>query len=171
MDAKQIEEVRQKVKVPPNMQPALEKIEMAGKKVMYSKETHQLVMQAIQGPGPLDARLGKAIADLMAILYQQSNKTMPPQLILPAAVLLFCDALLFLMQANQIDDQFDVGAALETAVTMTLQKFGIKPDQVQPMIEKFTKGGMINSAGVANAAGPAPGMAPQQPAPQQPQGV
>ena len=168
MDIKQqIQQIKSKLQVPKQMQQALQRIEMAGKKVMYSQETHGLVMQAMQGDGPWEMKIGKGIADLMSILYQQSNKTMPPQLIVPAALTLCCDAVEFLLDANQIGPDFNLGDALEAAVTQTLEKFGVKPEQIQPMLEKLAKGGMINSAGQVNTAGPAPGMAPQQP----PQGV
>lgn len=168
MDIKQqIQQIKSKLQVPQQMQQALQKIEMAGKKVMYSQETHGLVMQAMQGDGPWEMKIGKGIADLMSILFQQSNKTMPPQLIVPAAITLCCDAVEFLLDANQIGPDFNLGDALEAAVTQTLEKFGVKPEQIQPMLEKLAKGGMINSAGQVNTAGPAPGMTPQQP----PQGV
>lgn len=139
-----LNEVRAKIKVPSNLQSALQRIEMAGKKVMYSKETHQMVMESLQGEGSWEEKIGRGIADLMALLYQQSNKTMPPQLIVPAAILLMCDAIDFLQQSGQAPN-LDIGAAMEATVVMTLHKFGMTPDKIQEAVQQLNSGGMINS--------------------------
>lgn len=165
-----LNQVRAKIKVPANLQSALQRIELAGKKVMYSKETHGMVMEAMQGEGAWEEKLGRGIADLMALLFQQSNKSMPPQLIVPAAVLLMCDAIEFLQQSGQVP-QIDVGAAMEATIVMTLHKFGMKPDQIKAAIDQYGKGGLINSRtnpGQQVPQGPGPAVAPQPGAMPQP---
>lgn len=160
-----LNKVRAGIKVPNHLQVPLQKIELAGKKVMYSKDTHQLVMQAMSGDKPWEEKIATGIADLMAILYKQSNNSMPPQLIVPAAILLMCDAIEFMQQSGQAP-QLDIGTTMEGTIVMTLTKFGVKPDQIKGALEKYAKGGMINAAtngrptGAQQQAQPQPGAAP-----------
>ena len=136
MDVKQINEIRSQVKIPNQLMDAASRIVKAGQKVMFSKETRKMVMDALQGDAPVEQRIGKAISDLMVLLWMQSNKSMPPQLVMPCAVLLTCDAVEFMMEAGE---QVDVGQAMEIAVTMTLERFGVKPDQLESELQKLNK--------------------------------
>lgn len=157
-----LNQVRAKLQVPANLQGPLKRIELAGKKVMYAKETHGMVMQAMQGEGAWEEKLGRGIADLMAILFQQSNRTMPPQLIVPAAILLMCDAIEFLQQSGQAP-QINIGDAMEATIVMTMHKFGVKPNEIKQALQKYTHGGLINSRtnpGQQVPQGPAPSVQP-----------
>jgi hypothetical protein len=150
------EQVRAKIEVPPELREAYERIILAGMKVMYSEETNQMAMEALQGDGPVEQRLAQGIRDLMVILWQESNQSLPPQLILPAAVELLSDAADFLNQsgADRVD-MAQLGEAMRLMIGMILETFGVTPENVRAGAEQ--QWGGRPGAGQAPAGGqPAP---------------
>lgn len=125
------EAVASKIKMPPELQNAYERVVVAGMKVMFDKTSHQSAVQQLQGQGPVSERLGKAIAGLMVLLFKQSNQTMPPQVIIPAGTDLLVRAADFLKKSGteQVTDQ-DVGEALSIMIETVLTKFGLDPAKV-----------------------------------------
>lgn len=156
MDQSQLNEIRAKVNIPNQLANAAKRIVQAGRKVMFSKESRKLVMDALSGDAPIENRIGKAVGDLMALLWFQSNKSMPPQLIAPCATLLAIDAIEFMTEAGE---QFDAGTALEVSVVMTMDRFGVKADTVEQHLKGITK----------EMAGQAMAMPPKRGGPVQPQ--
>jgi hypothetical protein len=126
------EQVGAKIEVPPEMQEAYERIILAGMKVMYSEETGRMAMDSLQGEGPIEQRLAKGICDLMVLLWQESNQSMPPQLIIPAAVELLSDAADFMNESGMEQvDMPQLGEAMRLMVGMILERFGVTPESVQ----------------------------------------
>lgn len=125
------EKIRQQIQMPPELQEAYDRVVIAGMKVMFSEATNQKVMNALKGEGPIGTRLGVAIAGLIATLFQKSNKTIPPQVLIPAGVDLLAQAADFIKKsgAEQISDK-DVGEAMDTMVQIVLDMFGIDPKKV-----------------------------------------
>lgn len=120
------QQAKAQIKVPPELKSAYERIVLAGMKVMFDKNTHEMAMQALQGDGPIEQRLAKGISDLMTILWKQSNGSMPPQLIVPAAIELMLEAADFINESGseQINEQ-QLGEAMRLTVGATLQRFGV----------------------------------------------
>jgi hypothetical protein len=125
------ENVAGKIKMPPELQNAYERVVLAGMKVMFDKSSHESALQQLQGPGPVAERLGKAIAGLMVLLFKQSNQTMPPQVIIPAGTDLLVRAADFLKKSGkeQVTDQ-DIGEGLSVMIETLLTKFGLDPAKV-----------------------------------------
>jgi hypothetical protein len=136
MDSKQLNQVRAQVKIPSALSDAAKRIMQAGHKVMFSKETRKMVMDSLSKDAPIEQRVGGAISDLMMVLWYKSNQSMPPQLIAPCATLLTCDAIEFLQEAGE---QFDSGNVLEASITMTMQRFGVSPDNLEKYLGGITK--------------------------------
>ena len=87
------EQVSSQIKMPPELQEAYERVVLAGMKMLFDKNTNKLAVKQLQSmEGPLSERLGKSVAGLLAELFRQSNKTMPPQVIIPAGVELLMQA-------------------------------------------------------------------------------
>jgi hypothetical protein len=78
-DELNVESVRENIKMPPEFQEAYERVVVAGMKVMFSKESHKLMLDEIQKEGPIGQKLGMGIAGLMLLLVKESNNTIPPQ--------------------------------------------------------------------------------------------
>jgi hypothetical protein len=145
-------QVKAQIQVPPELREAYERIVLAGMKVMFSEETNRMAMQSLQGEGPIEQRLAKGICDLMALLWQQSNQSMPPQLIIPAAIELLTEAADFIDEAGAetISPQ-QLGEALRLMIGQVLERFGATEQNVQAALQP--QGGA--------QAGPPQGAAPQ----------
>lgn len=132
------ESIRKQIKMPPELQEAYDRVVLAGMKVLFSKESHQLLMDEIQGQGPVPQRLGEGVAGLMLLLFKESNQTIPPQVIVPAGTELMMQVADFLKKTGlmPVSDQ-DVGAAMEIMIMKILQAFGVDPMQMQQMLNQY----------------------------------
>lgn len=154
------ESIKSTVKVPPQFQDALDRIVLAGMKVMFDKSTHDLMLKELDGPGATGEKLGKGIAGLMALLWQQSNNSMPPQLIIPAMLILLAQAVDFMKKSGEPVSEQDYGEATQVAVGTVLQMFNLDPNKVAAIGARGMQGAEGGQQPQAPAAPAAPG-APQ----------
>lgn len=120
------------MKLPPELQEAYERVVLAGMKMMFGKDTNAQMLKQLQSlSGPISERLGTGIAGILAELFRMSNKTMPPQVIIPAGVELLMQAADFLKRsgAEQIDNKA-IGDAMDVMVTTVLKMFKLDPGKV-----------------------------------------
>lgn len=132
--------VRAGMHMPPSLAPAYEKIVAAGMKVMFDPKTHGQMLQLMQEPGPLEQKLGTGIAGLMLLLYTQSNRTMPPQLIIPAGIELLLHAVDFLKKSGQDVPNEVVAEGIALMVQTLMQKFGLDPAKLQAKLQGGSNG-------------------------------
>ena len=132
------ENVSKNIKMPPELQEAYDKVVIAGMKVMFSKETHRVMLKELQRGGPLADRLGKGIAGLMLTLFNESNKTMPPSVIIPAGIELLMQAVDFLRETGleKVTNE-DIGNGMEQMIMIIAQKFGASPEALQQALSQF----------------------------------
>jgi hypothetical protein len=131
--------VTDNIKMPPDLQKAYDRVVIAGMKVMFSKESHRVMLQEIQRPGPLDQRLGKGIAGLMLMLFKESNGSIPPNVIIPAGVKLLMEAVDFLRDSGlEKPTNSDIGNGMEIMISTILEKFGVAPDKMAQMLNQFS---------------------------------
>ena len=133
-----LENVKKNIKVPPELQEAYERVVIGGMKVMFSKESHQVMLKEMQGQGPVAQRLGQGIAGLMLLLFKESNETIPPEVIIPAGIELLMQAVDFVRETGmgEITNK-DIGDAMEIMMRMILEKFGMKPEQFEQVFNQF----------------------------------
>jgi hypothetical protein len=137
------EALQAKMHLTPQQSAQLDRIVTAGKKVMFSKDTHHLMLEQLDGPGTIGQKIGNGVAGLVALLWQESQRSIPPMLLIPAGVVLCAVVAQFLKQAGQgITDQ-DIGNAIETMTNMLLSASGTDPDK-------------LANAGAGKASAPAP---------------
>lgn len=123
----------------PQQTPQLQRIVLAGKKVLFSKESHQLMLKELDGPGTISQKIGQGVAGLMGLLWQESKQSLPPNLLIPAGMILVVTVADFLRQAGQqITDQ-DIGGAIEAMTTAILHASGVDPDKLAAMGENAGK--------------------------------
>jgi ABC-type dipeptide/oligopeptide/nickel transport system ATPase subunit len=129
------------MQIPPQLQGAYQKIVLAGMKVMFDKNTHQMAMQELEKQGPVSDNLAEGIINLMALLWQKSNKTMPPQLIIPAGITLLMEAADFIKKSQIVPiEPQDLGDATQKFVMGIMKKFGLNPDAVIQKAQQLTGG-------------------------------
>lgn len=133
------EAIKNNIQMPPELQEAYDRVVIAGMKVMFSKESHKLMLDELQKEGPIGQKLGMGIAGLMLLLFKESNETIPPQVIIPAGVNLLSRAADFIRKSG-IDTitNTDVGDAIELMISTILQKFGVSPEQMEQMLNQYS---------------------------------
>lgn len=132
------EAVKNGIQIPPDMQEAYDRVVVAGMKLMFSKETHRIMLKEMQKQGPLSQRLGRGVAGLMLIMVKESNNTMPPQIIIPAGVELLMQAVDFMKKTDMATPtNEEIGQAMQIMITTILEKFGVDPAKFEQMLNQF----------------------------------
>lgn len=146
--------IMSKMHLPPHMVKPFQAVIVAGMKVLFSDQTHQMVMKQMSGAGPLSQKLGDGIARLMSMLFQESHRSIPPQLLIPAGMVLLAHAADFMNKSGQPVSAQDFGTATQIMVEELLKAFNVDPSKV-----------MANMPGKAGTQPPA-AAAPMAPAAQ-----
>lgn len=121
----------------PGQREQLERIVAAGKKVMYSEQTHNVIVERLNGPGPMPQKVGAGVAGIItAILVPEAKGALPPELLIPAGLVLVAEAADFLRQTGQEMSDADIGNAMQVMVGEILRAAGANPDKVAAMGEQ-----------------------------------
>lgn len=154
------EGVRGQMQIPPDLQAAYDKIIKAGLKVMFDPSTRSETMAFMNDSGGDPEKLAAGVMSVVVSLYQQSNETLPPNLIIPAGVELMVHASDVAKEAGMDISKEMLAEAMSSMVQQTLQKFGATPEQMQKLI-----GGMDSGESTPAQSGgqpvQEPGQAPQ----------
>lgn len=131
--------VEENIKMPPELQEAYERVVIAGMKVMFSKESHKVMLEELQREGLMDQRLGKGIAGLMLLLFKESNETMPPAVIIPAGMKLMMEAVDFMRETDLGQPtNAEIGGGMQIMISTILEKFGVAPDKMEQMLNQYS---------------------------------
>ena len=127
-----VEQVTSQIKMPPQLQEAYQRVVLAGMKLLFDKKTNRFAIKQFQAlEGSVGERLGKSIAGLLAMLFRESNQSMPPQVIVPAGVELVMQAADFIRKAKiEPINNKDIGDAMDVMVTTVLQMFKLDPGKI-----------------------------------------
>lgn len=138
-------------KVPPELVPTFKRIVLAGEKVMYSPQTHDMMIQQMKSnPDPAEAA-GEGIAKLFGILFKESKGTLNMKAAIPAMTVLLCDALDFMEEAGKVKvDNTLLAAATKEMGSSLMQIMGVTPEKLQTMLSK--QGGTPQPAGIVAGA-------------------
>jgi hypothetical protein len=132
----------------PQQAQQLQRIVLAGQKIMFSKQSHKLLLDQLNGPGTMSMKIGQGVAGLMGLLLKESNNSLPPNLIIPAGMILVAHAAEFLRKAGaEVTDQ-DIGQAVKIMVTAILHAGGVNADKVAAMGAAGPKKAPMAKAGV-----------------------
>lgn len=120
--------------IPPEKQQAYQKAALAAKKILYSDETRDMVLQAIQQDAPMDQKLGHNAAGLVLILDKESKHTLPQDIMVPVGVSVVLEgAEMALAMGADITSQ-DVRDGIDTMIALLMMKFGAKEQEVMQAI-------------------------------------
>lgn len=141
-------------KVPTNLQAAFQRTLTAGLTIMYTPKLQAPMMQAIQGLTDIAQGAATGAANLLGMLYKQSNQKMPMTIAIPVGMSLMCEFLDLMEKTGkgQVTSDLIAQATQDTSQAI-MQLFGISPGKVQQMAQ-------ANSQGAASASPAAPA-APQ----------
>lgn len=155
------------IKVPPNLKPMYDKIVIAGMRIMFSKGSHQLFTDQLQKEGPLAQKISTGVVGLMYLLWNQSNKSLPPQLMIPATTALTVQAFDYVQKTGNPEATKEVlGEAIQGSLEGVMNGFGAKLDDLQNTLQN-SQNGMAAASDMAGnmpqgqdaqaSAAPAPG--------------
>lgn len=118
-------------KVPDDQKDALQRIVLAGQKILYDKQTNTAVEQRMQAAKNPAAAAGSGAVELLGVLMRESRGTFPKQLIGPAVGILMTEILDYMKQTGRIDGtNEDFAAASKAMMEATLQKSGSSMDEL-----------------------------------------
>lgn len=126
-----------KIQVPPNLKSMFDKMILSGMRIMFDKGSHKMMLEQLDGPGPMTKKLSEGMITLMYMLWTQSNKTLPPNLMIPATVVLTLKAFDFLQKTNDPEATKEVlGEVMHAAVMGVMERFGVTEQQLQQAANK-----------------------------------
>lgn len=144
--------VEKHANIPPELQKQYKALIVAGKTIMYSPQTHDLMQQTLSGPDPMAKKLAMGITGLMVLIWNESKGSVNPKLVIPVATALMAEAVDYIEKTGmaQITNQ-DVSQALTLMIPMIVKKIG--------------GAGQNGATPAPNGATPAPSTPMAQPAP------
>lgn len=119
-----------KMHLDPRQRTQVDRIVTAGLKVMFSKESHQLMLKQLDGPQPIAQKIGEGVAGLVSLLFQESNRSIPPNLLIPVGTILCAHAALWIRKTGQTVTDQDIGNAIEVMTSAVLNAVGVDPDRL-----------------------------------------
>ena len=148
--------IKAKLNIPANLKNAFDRVTTAGMKVLYDPSTQGEIKQHLAGPGDMGTKLGEGIGTIMLHMFQQSNATMPPNVMIPAGIYLVVEAADFLEKSGkyQVADA-DISTAIQVLIQALMKAFGIDQNNAPQLAAQLT-------GGSPSAGSPMP---PSQPAP------
>lgn len=130
-----VDEIIGKIEVPDNMKGIYDKAVLSGMRIMFDKQSHQMLTEQLDKPGPLADKMVEGVISLMYMLWQESNHSLPPQIIVPVTVVLTLRAYEFLVQSGEPEaTPALLGEAMSGAVTGIMERFGVSEDQLPGLV-------------------------------------
>jgi hypothetical protein len=127
-------------KVAPDMRKAFNKIVVAGMKLMYAPKTEKMLRQQMNS-GPPPQAAGQGAAKVVGLLLTKSKGTAPFKAMIPAGVMLTCEALDFLERAGKAELTPDlVSEAVQEFGSAVLQVIGVTPEKLEQMMARAPGG-------------------------------
>lgn len=150
---------RAEAAIPANLKDIYSKAILSGMRIMFDKASHRLMLEELNQPGPLATRISNGIIKLVYMLWTQSNKTLPPQIMVPVTLVLTLRAFDFLQQSQDPEATKEVlGEATHQAVQGVMDRFGANEAALPGLVQANQKGAQPGAApppqgGMLSAAG------------------
>jgi len=143
----------------------LERVVMAGMKMMYDKSTRSFFINGMKRESPMADKLSTEAAGLIKMLDEKSHGAIPKSVVVPAAVALMMEMVRFMLESGIAKPTgAEIKEAMQKLVLIILSQYGV----LQEIQEKRnpSKGPATAAPGTPppqEAAPPAPPSRPQPP--------
>lgn len=129
-------------KIPPEREEAFSRVVKAGMKIMFSEKTHQYMVKELSKEGDMAQNIGQAMGGLMILMFEESNRTMPGDVLIPAGSYLLFQGADYLEKTLGEDIPSDVLAdAYQVMIETINQSLGIDSNRLYAAADKAAKGG------------------------------
>jgi len=140
---------------------AYERVVTAGMKMMYAEENAEMIQGLILNDEvPVANKLGEGIANLLVMMDNQGNGTIPKEILIPVGVTLMFEAADYLYEVGVEVTEQDLGTGLELMIEGIFVGYGIDPAQIEKVIDDmgqklgFEEGAEAVEAGEPEIPGP-----------------
>jgi hypothetical protein len=133
------DELANMVKVmPPEMRDAYQRVVVAGKKMMYAPETAEAIHGIVLDDKiPMANKLGEGVANLVVMMDNQGNGTIPKDVLLPVGVTLMFEAADYLFEVGMEVTEKDLSDGMEMMVYSIFDAYGVPQEEVDKVIDKL----------------------------------
>lgn len=115
---------------------AYDRVLTAGMKMMYSADNSQLMQDIITNDEiPVANKLGEGIANLLVMMDNTGNGTIPKEIMVPVGVALMFEAADYLFEVGVEVTENDLGAALELMIKGVFVGYGIDPAKIDQIVD------------------------------------
>lgn len=119
---------------------AYDRVLTAGMKMLYSKDSAQVISDLIESEEvPMANKLGEGIANLLVMMDNQGNGTIPKEVLIPVGVALMFEAADYLYEVGVEVTEDDIGKALELLINGVFTGYGIDPAKMEQVIDDMGK--------------------------------
>lgn len=138
---------------PQQLTQSIEKVVEAGKKILYSPKTRDLVLQELQSDGDIEDIIGSGVAKLTGMVYAEYKKTLPMEVLMPVNMLLMLEVMDFLEQGGKLEVNNDTLAqTTQATASAMLQLLGITPEKLQEYTQQAQSAAPQESQGLVGSA-------------------
>ena len=141
--------IMEQMNVTPQQKPMLERMVAAGMRLMFDKRTHGMMLEQMQGDGPIEQKLGQGIVGALGVLWQESKGSLPPQLLIPTGMVLLAHAAEFANKTGESVTPEQFGAAQQIMIDTLLQQAGANPEAIASKVPDQTAPAGAQPQGVA----------------------
>lgn len=121
----------------PEREDAFRRVVLAGKKILYGKETQGMIDEFMATDAPIEEKLGTGIANLLILIDNKANGNVPKDVMIPAGTVLLFDAADFLRQSGEKITVEQMGSAYEHMFYGIFAGYGAQPEQVDAAFDQF----------------------------------
>ena len=127
-------------KVPAAQQDALQRIVLAGQKILYDQQTNTEVEKRLQASKNPAEAAGSGALELLGVLAHESRGTLPQPLVGPAATILMTEILDYLKKTGRIKgDAADLETAARSLSDTMMKASGVTPDTFDQILNKTSE--------------------------------
>lgn len=115
---------------------AYDRVLTAGMKMLYAPQSAEVMQKLIMDDAiPLPNKLGEGVANLLVMMDNQGNGTIPKEILFPVGVALLFEATDYLFELGIEASENDLGDAMELMLTGLFTGFGIDPKMMDKVID------------------------------------
>ena len=119
---------------------AYDRVLTAGMKLLYAPESAEMVTNLVMDDQvPVANKLGEGIGNLLIMMDNQGNGTIPKEVIVPVGVALMFEAADYLFEAGIDVTEEDLGKGLELLLTTVMTGYGLDTAKMEAVIDDMGK--------------------------------
>lgn len=119
---------------------AYDRVVTAGMKMLYAPENAEMIQGLILDESiPVANKLGEGIANLLIMMDNQGNGSIPKEILVPVGITLMFEAADYLFEVGVEFTEDDLGTALELMINGVFVGYGIDPAQIDKVVDDIGK--------------------------------